>query len=181
MKFKQLMAVAFVSLFGAMATAMTGPAIAKDATQLNDLEIAHVAYTAGSIDIRYAHLALALSNDPEVRKFAQTMIQDHTAVNEQALALVKKLGITPKDNDVSKDLVKGSNALIAEMRTLDGNAFAKRYAENELAYHRFVNGAVAKVFIPNAKNAELKALLRTALKTFKIHEGHAQMMVKLVN
>ena len=29
--------------------------------KFNDLEIAHIAYNASAIDIRYAHLALALS------------------------------------------------------------------------------------------------------------------------
>ncbi|MGI9407500.1 MAG: DUF4142 domain-containing protein [Hyphomicrobiaceae bacterium] len=160
---------------------ITGAAQAQSPSELNDLEIAHVAYTAGSIDIRYAHLALALSNDPKIRKFAETMIRDHTAVNQQALALVKKLGITPKDNNVSRDLVKQSKALIAELRTLNGPAFNTRYANNELEYHRFVNGAVGTIFIPNAKNAELKALLKSALKVFKLHEGHAEQMVKVVN
>lgn len=153
---------------------------AQDPAKLNDLEIAHVAYTAGSIDIRYAHLALALSQNAEVRKFAETMIRDHTAVNDQALALVKKLNITPQDNAVSRDLATKSEAFIAELRKLDGAAFDRRYAANELSYHQFVNGAVEKIFIPNAKNAELKALLESALKVFKVHEGHADMMVKAV-
>ena len=64
---------------------------AESPADLNDLEIAHVAYTADSIDIRYAHLALAISTDPVIHEFAKTMIRDHEAVNEQALALVAKL------------------------------------------------------------------------------------------
>ena len=48
-------------------------------------------YVADNIDIRYAHLALAISKNPAIREFAQTMIRDHNAVNEQALALLKKL------------------------------------------------------------------------------------------
>ena len=63
---------------------------AQSPADLNDLEIAHVAYIADNIDIRYAHLALAISQNPEIRKFAETMIRDHTAVNEQALALFEK-------------------------------------------------------------------------------------------
>ncbi len=35
----------------------------KNEPELNDLQIAHIAYTAGNIDIRYAHLALALSEE----------------------------------------------------------------------------------------------------------------------
>ncbi|WP_084766202.1 DUF4142 domain-containing protein [Nitrococcus mobilis] len=54
--------------------------------------------------VRYAHLALALSENPQVRNFAATMIRDHSAVNRHALALVQKLHITPQDNPVSRQL-----------------------------------------------------------------------------
>ena len=67
----------------------------KKKTEINDLQIAHTAYTAGAIDIRYAHLALALSDNPEVRQFAELMIRDHTAVNKKALALVEKTANHP--------------------------------------------------------------------------------------
>ena len=65
----------------------SGVALAESPADLNDLEIAHVAYTADNIDIRYAHLALAISTNPKIHEFARTMIRDHTAVNKQALAL----------------------------------------------------------------------------------------------
>ena len=39
-----------------------------------------------------------------MREFAADMVRDHTAVNKQALALVKKLKVTPEDNDTSKAL-----------------------------------------------------------------------------
>ena len=142
----------------------------------NDLEIAHIAYTAGNIDIRYAHLALALSDNPEVRQFAELMIRDHTAVNNKALALVNKLQITPQDNATSQQLSQRANEIRNELSKLRGDAFAKRYAANELEYHKFVNNAVENAFIPNAKNSELKALLTSALQTFKVHEGHAASM-----
>ena len=67
----------------------------KNPADLNDLQIAHVAYTADNIDIRYAHLALAISKNPAVREFAKTMIRDHNAVNDQALALLKRLKASP--------------------------------------------------------------------------------------
>ena len=153
-------------------------ASAKSPAELNDLEIAHVAYVADNIDIRYAHLALAISENPEVHKFANTMIRDHTAVNEQALALLKKLKAQPQDNFLSQTLQKNAAKLVDEMSKLRGEAFDKRYAENELAYHKAVNELVEKTFIPNIDNAEVKALFEAGLKIFKVHEGHASMMVK---
>ena len=151
---------------------------AQEPSELNDLEIAHVAYTADNIDIRYAHLALAISTNPEIHKFANSMIRDHSAVNQQALALLEKLGAQPQDNFLSQSLAEGADKLIEEMRQLSGPAFDKRYAENELGYHKAVNDLVENAFIPNIESAEVKALFEAGLKIFKSHQQHAEMMVK---
>lgn len=150
-------------------------AMADDA--MNDLEIAHTAYTAGGLDIRYAHLALAISENDAIREFAQTMIRDHTAVNDAAGALITELNVTPQDNELSQALVAGAAAKRAELVNLTGNAFDCAYAENELGYHQVVNKTVAESFIPAVTVAPLKALLEDALVTFKAHEMHAEHMV----
>lgn len=168
------LALAGAVLVGCMT--VNNPATAQQDKAPNDLEIAHTAYTAGDIDIRYAHLALAISDNPQVRQFAELMVRDHTAVNNKALALVSKLQITPQDNPTSQQLLQRANEIRNELSQLRGEAFDKRYAANELAYHKFVNNAVENAFIPNAKNAELKSLLTSALQTFKVHEGHAASM-----
>jgi len=150
---------------------------AQSPADLNDLEIAHVAYVADNIDIRYAHLALAISANPDIQAFAKTMIRDHEAVNEQALALLAKLQAQPQDNFLSQSLQANAEKLIDEMSKLRGADFDKRYAENELAYHKAVNDLVGNTFIPNIENAEVKALFEAGLEIFKAHEGHAEMMV----
>jgi len=144
---------------------------------LNDLEVAHAAYTADVIDIEYAKIALAKTANAEVKTFAELMIRDHTAVNEGAGALLKKLGVEPKDNAFSQALVKGATAKKAELNALSGVAFDKAYAANELAYHQTVNKIVGETWIPSVKNAELKVFLGQALATFKAHETHAGHMV----
>ena len=159
-----------------LALAATGLAAQADEA-MNDLEIAHTAYTAGGLDIRYAHLALAISENDTVRDFAQTMIRDHTAVNEAAGALIAELNVTPQDNALSQALVEGAAAKRAELMALAGNAFDCAYAENELGYHQIVNKTVAESFIPAVTVAPLKALLEDALVTFKAHEKHAEQMV----
>lgn len=143
----------------------------------SDMQIAHIAYTAGNLDIRYAHLALAKSDNPKVREFAELMIRDHAAVNEQAVALLTKLGATPEDNATSQQLVANAKAKRDELSALDGAAFDKAYAENELGYHQFVNETVETAFIPAADNKEFKNLLKSALAVFKVHERHAESMV----
>ena len=157
--------------------ATAGSVFAQSPADLNDLEIAHVAYTADSIDIRYAHLALAISDNAEVRAFAETMIRDHDAVNAQALALVERLGVAPQDNFLSQQLNDGADRLIDEMSQLRGTAFDRRYASNELAYHQAVNDLIEETFIPNIENADVRDLFEQALTIFLVHEAHAEAMV----
>lgn len=158
--------------------AFTAPAMAEDGP--TDMQIAHIAYTAGNLDIRYAHLALAKSENPEVRKFAELMIQDHTAVNRLAVELLTKLGATPQDNPTSQQLIADAQAKLNKMAAMSGAEFDRAYAANELGYHQFVNKTVETAFIPAVDNREFKDLLGQALTVFKVHEQHAQHMVKVL-
>jgi putative membrane protein len=151
----------------------TGLAAAQGAKP-TDPQIAHIAYTAGLIDIEAAKLALQKSKNKDVVAFATNMETDHKAVSDQALALVKKLDVTPEDNDTSKALSKQAADKRAELAKLSGAAFDKAYINNEVAYHKTVNGALENTLIPSANNPELKELLKTGLKIFQGHEQHAE-------
>jgi putative membrane protein len=151
---------------------------ARAAEGPTDPQIAHIAYTAGAVDVSYAEIALQRSKNKAVREFAQEMLKDHKAVNDKALALVKKLGVTPEDNDTSRTLAKQAEEKRAELMQLSGAAFDRAYAQNEVAYHSFVTGAVEQTLIPSASNGELKALLGTGLKIFQGHLQHAQHMTQ---
>jgi putative membrane protein len=161
------------SAAAAVALAAAGAAHAQ-AAQLNDAQIAHIAYTAGAIDIAAGKQALAKSMDKAVLEFANEMVRDHTAVNDKALALVKKLNVTPADNPTSQALSKDAKAKLDSYAKLSGKAFDKAYVDNEVAYHKTVNGALETQLIPGAQNGELKGLLQTGLKLFKEHQAHAE-------
>lgn len=155
------------------ATLLTAPGIAL-AQSPNDAQIAHIAYTAGVLDVTAADQAMVKATNPDVKAFAAEMQRDHKAVNVQALALVKKLNVTPQDNPTSQSLTKAAATKLTELGKLNGAAYDRAYVENEIAYHRTVNGALATTLIPNAKNTELKALLQTGLKLFQSHQAHAE-------
>jgi putative membrane protein len=165
------------SLFAA-AAALTFSSIAVAADAPNDAQIAHIAYTAGSLDVAAGKQALTKSKNKAVRDFAQEMVRDHTAVNDKALALVKKLHVTPQDNPTSQALTKAADAERAKLAKMSGAAFDREYINNEVAYHKTVNGALEKTLIPSAKNAELKSLLETGLTLFKEHQAHAEQVAK---
>lgn len=165
-------------LVAALAAIFALPLSAQEG--LNDLEMAHVALTANASDIAYAHLALALSKDPEVRRFAETMIRDHTAVTEGVVALAGKLNVEAQDNDFSRQLARDAEKVKDRLSRLRGEEFDRVYAQNELRYHQTVNGIVEEVFIPNIQNPEVKQAFRQALTVFRGHERHAERMLDAV-
>ena len=155
---------------------LSSAALAQSAKP-TDPQIAHIAYTAGVIDIEAAELAQKRSTNKAVLSFAADMVRDHRAVNAQALALVGKLKVTPEDNPTSKALSKQAEAKLKELSALEGAAFDRAYAQNEVAYHRQVNEALQGTLIPAASNGELKRLLTTGLRIFQGHQKHAEQVV----
>jgi putative membrane protein len=142
----------------------------------SDPQIAGIVVTANSIDVEAGKLAKSRTKNKEVSKFAQQMITDHTAVNKQAGALAKKLKVKPEDSDTSKSLKAGAADNIKNLKGLKGAAFDKAYVDHEVAYHQAVLDAIDQVLIPNAKNAELKALIVKVRPAIAAHLEHAKMV-----
>jgi putative membrane protein len=164
------------TFFAAAGIAAMTAAVAQPAGGPNDAQIAHIAYTAGQIDITAAEQALAKSKDKSVRDFAEAMKRDHAAVNDKALALVKELGVTPAANPTSAALSAQAAQKQEALAKLEGKAFDAAYLANEVAFHRTVNGALASTLIPSATNTRLKGLLEVGLKLFTEHQRHAEQL-----
>jgi putative membrane protein len=143
---------------------------------LSDPEVAHVAVTANSIDIDLAKFAQTRTTNGAVKQFAATMITDHSAVNEQAAALAKKLGVTPTDNAVSQSLESGAKQARQTLEPLHGKAFDRAYMDREVAYHQAVLDAIDKLLIPTTDNAELKQLLTAVRPAVATHLEHAKQV-----
>ena len=152
------------------------PAAGAYAQAVDDAQIASIVVTANQVDIDAGKLASSMASNPEVKKFGEQMVTDHTGVNKQAVDLVTKLKVTPKDNPTSTSLKEGGAANVASLKKLKGAAFDKAYIDHEVAYHQQVLDALDKTLIPNASNAELKALLVKVRPAFVAHLEHAKMV-----
>ena len=141
-----------------------------------DPQIAHIVVTANQVDIDAGKLAEKQGSSAEVKAFGKQMVTDHSGVNKQAVALSGKLKVKPEDNPTSQSLKTGGDNNNAHRKTLKGDAFDKAYVDQEVAYHQAVLDAIDKVLIPNAQNAELKALIVKVRPAFEAHLQHAKMM-----
>lgn len=149
-------------------------AVVARAQSVNDAQIAHIVVTANQVDIDAGKLAASKGTNPEVKKFGQQMVTDHTGVNKQATDLAKKLKVKPENNPTSKSLKEGGDKNVATLKGLKGSAFDKAYIDHEVAYHQAVLDALDKTLIPGASNAELKALLEKVRPAFVAHLEHAK-------
>lgn len=168
MKPKYLAWIGVAALVSALASAQ--------ATAPTDPEIAAIVVTANQVDIDAGKLAKSTSRSKEVQDFAQRMITDHSGVNKSATELVTKLHVTPQPNDTSKSLQQGGDQNLSALKKLSGAAFDKAYVDHEVAYHQAVLDAVDQTLIPNAQNAELKALLVKVRPAFVSHLAHAKQI-----
>jgi putative membrane protein len=148
------------------------------AQSINDAQIASIVVTANQVDIDAGELASKLATNPEVKKFAETMVTDHTGVNKAATDLATRLKVTPEENVTSTALKAGGEKNVANLKTLKGAAFDKAYIDHEVAYHTQVLEAIDKTLVPNAKNAELKALIVKVRPAFVAHLEHAKSLQK---
>jgi putative membrane protein len=165
--------VKYTALFAA--AVLAAPALAA-AQAPNDAQIASIVVTANQVDIDAGKLASSMASSAEVKKFGALMVTDHTGVNKAAVDLATKLKVTPEDNPTSQALKAGGEKNVATLKTLKGAAFDKAYIDHEVEYHQQVLDAVDKVLIPNAQNAELKALIVKVRPAFVAHLEHAKKL-----
>jgi len=174
----KLKAVALI-LTSVTIAAVSTSANAADKTSAStptDPQIAMIVVVADTVDVEYGKLAVKKASNQAIKEFAETMIRDHTAVNEKAIALAKKLGVTPEASDTSKSLKADGKKQLAKLKTLTGAEFDKAYIDNEVSYHEAVIGMLDKTLIPNTKNAELKSLLESGRPIFAAHLEHAKKL-----
>jgi putative membrane protein len=142
----------------------------------DDAQIAAIVVTANQVDIDAGDYTQAHASADDVKAFARQMVTDHTAVNKSATDLAGKLHLTPEDNPTAQALKKGGDDNVAHLKTLSGAAFDRAYVDHEVAYHEAVLKALDSTLIPNASNADLKALMVKVRPAFEAHLDHAKML-----
>lgn len=172
---RPLVPLLVVATLGAAGCRGTTGSPAPDA--ISDANIAAIVVTANTADILYADLALAKSQDSDIRDFATMVKKDHESVNEAATALVQRLGVTPEMNTLAFDLRDDAETKRLTLRDFEGFAFDSAYSVNEVSYHETLLGAIDDALIPSAQNAELRALLVQVRPAVAAHLEHARRLV----
>jgi putative membrane protein len=141
---------------------------------LTDAQITQVVLTVDKGETELGKLAKVTSKNPEVKKFADDMIQDHTESQLKAINLSKKLAITPMESEQSMMVKKDGDQTKAKLMNLKGKDFDKAYIDSMVQAHQKVLNRIDNELLPEAKNEDLKAMLQTKRTSVSQHLNHAK-------
>ena len=137
-----------------------------------DVYFIQQASASGLSEVEEGKLAQAQSSNERVKQFAQTMIDDHTAANDQlkTIATQKGQGVASS----SESATDGDDQSLA-LKSLKGAAFDRRYAANEVKDHE----DAIKLFQDeqqNGKDADLKSFAAQTLPKLQQHLALAKQI-----
>ena len=126
---------------------------------------------AGNAEVKASQLALQKSGDPDIKTFAQKMIDDHTKVGDDLKKLAASKSVTvPDDPSVAQ------KAKILVLSKLDGHTFDKQYAGMIGVSAHKDTVALFKKNAANAKDADIKQFAATNLPGLQHHLEMAQSL-----
>jgi len=144
------------------------------APALDDPTIVAIFDAANTWDIETSELALKKSHNADVRRFAEMMVHDHTAVRQLGRDLAAKLHVTPTPPGKDFALAKDHADVMKKLHKATGKAFDRAYIAHEAWYHQAVIDAVTTQLLPATQNGELKALENKVAPNFVAHLAAAK-------
>lgn len=136
----------------------------------DDTKFAVMAADAGMTEVELGKLALSKSKNEDVKKYAQMMVDDHTAANNKLMALAssKQISLPSTMSDEHKKHME-------DMSKMNGADFDKHYIDMMVDDH----GTVVDEFKKeneNTKDADLKAFTSETLPVLTKHHDEAKMI-----
>jgi putative membrane protein len=123
----------------------------------------------GLAEIEAAKAALAKSEDPGIRSFAQRMVKDHGQSNVELASLAMNKGITAPDK-----LDAEHQAMLDEITSKNGKEFDRTYSE-----HMNMGHSKALALFEAATKSPDPQLAAFAKKTLPTLQEHKQLAEKL--
>jgi putative membrane protein len=144
----------------------------------HDLKFVTDAAQSGMTEVKASQVALTKTTNPQLKDFAQKMIDDHTKANDQLKTLAEGKGVTFPTNLDSSD-----QSRIDDLGNTNGPDFDKAYVKMMVKDHKdavelfqHYSGAVKSMFHSPADDADLRDFASKTLPTLQEHLAMIQGM-----
>ena len=146
------------------------PANAQDKSKLSkaDRQSLQKMAMADMAEIQTGKLAAQKASNPEVKKFAEHMVQEHTKMLEEGKKLAQANGVKPPSAPDKKH-----QEAMKKLQGMSGADFDRRYMQQMVKDHQDVL-KVAEKSAAEAKNPELKAHAKAGTPHIQEHLAMAR-------
>ena len=154
-------------LTAALVAAAGGRAPAGTAgSAVSDAQFVQLVSASDLAEINLGKVAAMQASSPDVKKFAEHMVRDHTKSSKELLKIANKQGLK-----VAPRMDEKSQALSTKLADLKEAAFDQAYMKHQVMAHQKAV-RLFKAEASNGKDEELKAF---AAKTLPVIEKHLKM------
>ncbi|WP_149540250.1 DUF4142 domain-containing protein [Siccirubricoccus phaeus] len=133
------------------------------------------AASGGAGEVALGQMAQRYSSNPAIQQFAAQMERDHSAVNEQLLALARSKGVTPPTA-----LDPGRVNANRQLAQLSGPAFDQQYMLQQVQDHQ-LQAALYQQQALNGMDPDVKAFATRYLPVIQAHGQSAQRILESVS
>lgn len=133
-----------------------------------DQSFVTMAAQGGMAEVQMATLAQTNARSPRVKSFANEMIKDHGAANDQLMKLAQAKGVTPP-TDLSEAQTQQKTMLTGEK----GAKFDRDYMHGQVTDHQMMVQAFQEE-AQNGQDADVKAYAASTLPAIQQHLTEAQ-------
>ena len=149
----------------------SGVVMAQTPIPPSPADYAMMAAQSDTYEIQAARDALAQTQNPQVRSFAQQMIQDHTQTSEALRQAVAASGLPPPPPAMSSDQAMW----LSSLQSLRGASFDQAYARQQVLAHRQAL-AVQQSYADGGKDTNLR---KTAASAVPMIQHHLQVATQI--
>ena len=148
---------------------------APTATDTFDREFITMAAQGNNAEIQMSQLALQRATDEDVREYAQRMIDEHTAANQQLEPIAAERGITLPTTPSSFD-----TAVFERLSQIPEASFDQAYMDTQVNAH-LKSAAVFRTGAQQSEDAALQNYAITLLPSIQDHLEMASQMAENYN
>lgn len=152
-----------------------GPPTAADVAAA-DRSFVTAAASSGMLEVEASRLALERTQHPQLRGFAQRMVDEHSKSNDELKAIAKDAGLT----DLPATTMGKYNAMLEKLRALKGADFDREYAAQIGVASHTEAVALFDQATKDLSNPQLKAFATKTLPHLREHLKESQDVAKAV-
>ncbi len=142
----------------------------------SEANIAAMLVAADESAVKDANLAQSKSSDPKVKSFAKTVASDHTALEDRVVAWTKAKKLEPVESPSSQELTSRGVKSRNKLESLNAARFDHGFVAEQVRFDKSLIAALDDIMIPNAKDAELASLLKSARPQVEAHMKAAEQL-----